>query len=63
MKVMVDRALCEGNGRCVEFAPEVFEVAADDKAHLLIEEPAEVIRGKVELAARLCPRQAISIKQ
>ncbi|HEY2664761.1 MAG TPA: ferredoxin [Candidatus Binataceae bacterium] len=62
MKVIIDRTLCEGNGRCVEFAPELFEVAADDKAHLLIEEPPEPMRAKVELAVRLCPRQAISIK-
>jgi ferredoxin len=62
MKVSIDRTLCEGNGRCVEFAPEVFEVQADDKARLLIEEPGEPMRAKVELAVRLCPRQALSIK-
>jgi ferredoxin len=61
MKVIVDRKMCEGNMRCQEAAPEVFEVRDDDKSHVLIENPPERLREKVKLAVRMCPRQAITI--
>jgi len=61
MKVIIDQQLCEGNMRCQEAAPEVFEVRDDDKSHLLIEKPPEAMREKLKLAVRLCPRQAITI--
>jgi len=63
MKVTVDLQLCEGNARCMEAAPEVFEVGDDDKARLLTERPSEALRDKVKLAVRMCPRQAISVKE
>ena len=63
MKVVVDLKLCEGNMKCQEAAPEVFEVRDDDKSHLLIENPPERMRDKLKLAARLCPRQAITVKR
>jgi ferredoxin len=63
MKVVVDQQLCEGNMRCMESAPEVFEVRDDDKSHVLIERPGEDLRAKVQLAVRLCPRQAISVTE
>jgi ferredoxin len=61
MKVVIDLKLCEGNMKCQEAAPEVFEVRDDDKSHLLIERPPERMRDKLKLAARLCPRQAITV--
>jgi ferredoxin len=61
MKVVVDQQLCEGNMRCQEAAPEVFEVGDDDKSQVLIGKPPESMREKIKLAARLCPRQAITI--
>jgi len=63
MKVVVDLQLCEGNARCMEAAPEVFEVGDDDKAHLLTTNPADALRDKVKLAVRMCPRQAIALKE
>lgn len=62
MKVVIDLKLCEGNQRCQESAPEVFEVRDDDKAHLLIENPPERLREKVKLAIKMCPRQAITLE-
>jgi len=61
MKVTIDLKLCEGNMKCQEAAPEVFEVRDDDKSRLLIDHPPERMRDKLKLAARLCPRQAISV--
>ncbi len=61
MKVVVDFELCESNARCMEVAPEVFEVRPDDKMYVLNEHPPEGLRAKVEKAVRRCPKQAISI--
>ena len=61
MKIVVDYDLCEANALCMEAAPEVFRVEEDDTLTVLIEEPGEELRAKVEEAARLCPRQAITI--
>ncbi|MGH7864364.1 MAG: ferredoxin [Candidatus Binataceae bacterium] len=61
MKVVVNWDLCESNARCMEVAPEVFEVRADDRLHVLQEAPPEALRAKVVNAVRLCPKQALSI--
>ncbi len=61
MKISVDYDLCEANAICVEQAPEVFRVDDEDNIHVLIEDPGENLREKVEAAVRLCPRQALSI--
>ncbi len=63
MRVIVDYDRCEGNARCEAAAPEVFEVGDDDRAHVLVEQPGEDLRAKVERAVRLCPRQAIRIEE
>ena len=62
MKVVVDYDLCEANALCMEQAPEVFRVEEDDTLTVLLEEPPDALRAKVEEAVRLCPRQAISIR-
>jgi ferredoxin len=61
MKVVVDHNLCEGNARCNELAPEVFELRDDDRSYVLMEEPPPSLRTKVELAVSHCPRQAIRV--
>ncbi len=63
MKVVINMDLCEGNARCQEAAPEVFQVGEDDRAHLLMAEPPESQRAAIERAVRLCPRQAITIEE
>jgi ferredoxin len=62
MKVIVNYDLCESNAVCMAVAPEVFEVRDDDFLYVLNEEPGEELRGKVEEAARRCPKQAITIE-
>jgi ferredoxin len=42
-------------------APEVFELDDNDDLHVLMENPGEDLRDKVEMAVRTCPKQAISI--
>lgn len=63
MKVRVDYDLCEGHGRCQAAAPEVFRLGEDDLAQVLNDRPGEELRFKVERAARLCPRQAITVEE
>jgi ferredoxin len=61
MRVIVDLDLCEANARCMEAAPEVFELSDDDVLHVLQEEPPTELRDKVTAAARACPKVAITI--
>ena len=62
MKIVIDMDLCEGNALCAKIAPEVFAVGEDDKASLIINNPGEELRAKIETAVRRCPRQALSIR-
>ena len=62
MKVVVDYDLCEANALCMDCCPEVFRVEEDDTLTVLMDDIPEDLRGKVEEAARLCPRQAIAVK-
>ena len=61
MKVTVDLELCEANALCMDACPEVFKLTDDDQLVVLIEEPGEELRYKVEAAAQLCPRLAITV--
>lgn len=63
MKIFVDMTLCEGNARCQEAAPEIFQVRDDDKSHVLMEHPPKALEEKLKLAIRMCPRQAISVAE
>jgi len=62
MKIVVDYDLCEANAVCMGCCPECFRVEDDDTLTVLMENPPEALRSKVEEAVRLCPRQAISIE-
>ncbi len=62
MRVVVDFDRCESNAVCMGVVPEVFEVRDDDFLYVLMEEPAEALRAKVEEAVRLCPKQAIALE-
>jgi ferredoxin len=63
MKIVVDYDLCEANAVCMGVAPEIFRVEEDDTLTVLIESPPERLRGKVQEAVRLCPKQALSIAE
>ncbi len=62
MRVVVNFDLCESNALCMAEAPEVFEVRDDDFLYVLDEEPPEELRAKVQAAARVCPKQAITVE-
>ena len=62
MKIVVDYDLCEANAVCMAECPEVFKVDDDDNLHILNEDPSEDLRGKIERAVRLCPKQALKLE-
>lgn len=62
MKVIVDWDLCQGHGNCTGDAPEVFRLDDSGNLEILIEQPGEELRPKLELAVRYCPTGAIRIE-
>jgi len=62
MKIVVDYDLCEANAVCMDVCPDCFRVEEDDSLTVLVESPPENLRGQVEEAVRLCPRQAIVLE-
>lgn len=62
MKIAVDFDRCQSNALCMSAAPDVFEVRDDGYLYVLIEEPGEELRARVEEAVRLCPTQAITLE-
>ena len=63
MKIVVNYDLCEANAVCTGVCPECFRVEDDDSLTVLVENPPEDLRRRVENAVRLCPRQALSIEE
>ena len=61
MRISIDLDLCQGHGVCANEAPELFEIDADGRATLLLEDPLEELRSKAANALRYCPTGAISI--
>jgi ferredoxin len=62
MKVLIDWGLCQSHANCTGDAPEVFHIDDEGKLQVLIEEPPEDLRPKLELAVRYCPAGAIRIQ-
>lgn len=63
MRVEVDYDKCDSHAVCMGILPEVFEVRDDGFLYVLIEEPGEEYRGRLEESVRNCPTQAISIAE
>jgi ferredoxin len=61
MKIEVNWDLCEANAICQRVAPEVFKVDDKDTLHVLIEQPPENLREKLEIAVKRCPRRALKL--
>ena len=61
VRIQVDRLKCESNGLCVGHAPDIFEIDDSDELVVLNEEPSADRRAAVEIAVRMCPKQALSL--
>lgn len=62
MRIKMDWDFCQGHGVCCEEAPEVFRLNDDGELELLVEEPDESMRPKVEKAVKFCPTRAIALE-
>jgi ferredoxin len=63
VRVVVDELRCDANGVCVDACPEVFALDDDDdKVRVLVEEPDESLRDKLQRAVVVCPKAAITIQ-
>lgn len=62
MRVIVNRTLCDGNGDCVREAPDLFALDDDGFAALLTQPADPAARDRARLAARACPKAAITIE-
>jgi ferredoxin len=63
MKVKVDKELCTGDAICVDIAPDVFELNADNIAEVLVDEVPEELQDAVRDAAESCPENCIIIEE
>jgi ferredoxin len=62
VRVSVDEFRCDAHGVCVEACPEVFALDDDDDVvTVLVAEPDELLREKVDQAVAVCPKAAISV--
>lgn len=61
VRILVDRLKCESNGLCVGHAPGIFEIDDNDELVVLNEQPPPDRRTAVEVAVRMCPKQALSL--
>lgn len=61
MKIEVNWDLCESNGVCVDIVPSVFDINDDDELVVTQDAITPDLRGDLEEAVRLCPRQALTL--
>jgi ferredoxin len=62
MKVLLDRAMCSGHGRCYSLAPEVFDPDEEGHSTLVHLEFPESLRDKALIGVQNCPEQAITVE-
>ena len=59
LKVTVNKTRCISSGDCVETAPAVFQLDADEKSDVIT--PAGAPEATILAAARSCPVKAITV--
>jgi len=63
VRIVYDRAACQGHNRCYLLAPELFDVDDEGYAILLVEgDVPAALEDKARLAADNCPEYAITLK-
>jgi ferredoxin len=61
MRIIADRAGCEGHGMCEAMAHEYFEIDDEGLVHVIDSEPPPGDHGMVESAVRSCPVAALRL--
>jgi len=64
MKVIIDPALCQSQGRCYASFPDLFERTDNGKGVVIstIDLDDQDVRFDLQAAANICPRGAIRIE-
>lgn len=63
MKVTVDKDLCTGCGLCEGTAPDVFSLANEPYAEVILDPIPEELWEDVRMAAEDCPEGAITVEE
>jgi ferredoxin len=61
MHVHINQETCMGHGQCVLLVAEVFRMGPNDVAELIVEEPDESLRSRLEEVVQYCPTGSISL--
>jgi ferredoxin len=61
VKVVTERCISSGN--CIDVASDAFDMDDDGHVIALVGEVDDQVRDQVELAARVCPVQAILLEE
>ncbi|MDH3641123.1 MAG: ferredoxin [Gammaproteobacteria bacterium] len=62
MKICIDKSKCQGQKRCFNLYPELFEEGEDGKGLVRIELVSEEDEVDAQSAANACPNAAIVIE-
>ncbi|MDD2363994.1 MAG: ferredoxin [Eubacteriales bacterium] len=62
MKAYIDRDGCISCGLCEEICPEVFRIADDGLAEVIVDEVPEEVKDEAIEAAESCPTSVITVE-
>jgi ferredoxin len=57
----VNHSACDGNGLCVEEAPDLLSLDEDDMLHILLETLGEEALERARRAVNVCPKAALTL--
>jgi len=63
MKLILDRALCDGNALCVMQAPDLLEMDDNEELVVLKTELAPDEVGRARRAVDVCPKAALRVSE
>lgn len=61
MRIVINRDTCESNGLSAGIVPALFEINDDDELVVLNDSPTGELAEKARRAAKMCPKQAITL--
>lgn len=61
--LVIDRSLCDGNGVCVQFAPDHLKINEDEELELIRAEVRNDERRAIGRAIQSCPKAALAISE
>jgi ferredoxin len=61
MRIIINRSLYDGNGLCVQQAPQLLMLDQNDSPQLVQERVDAAERGAAEKAVQACPKAALRL--